>query len=119
MKNIALITSTIAPDKNAHALKVINPKERLEEYVAAFNIYLKALKKGIFDKIAYVDNSQYPLTKLIQMAENEGLLDRVEFISYKSDLDPSKHGRFFLELNLIEYLKTHSTLFNKNVGTSS
>jgi hypothetical protein len=113
MRNIALITSTIAPDPGVVSLKRINVKDRLADYINAFGFYCECLQEDVFQKIVYVDNSGYSLDDLVSIARQKDLTARIEFISYKSTLSP-KNGRFYLELNLIDYAVKNSVVLNEN-----
>lgn len=111
--NIALITSTIAPDTNVHLLARTNVNQRLEDYKAAFSFYCDQLSAGVFDWLVYVDNSGYDLSEIESIARKKNVLNRVEFISYKSNTAPS-NNRFFLEINLIDYFVKNSSVMHKN-----
>ncbi len=110
--NIALITSTISPTSGVFALKVTDPSQRLNDYKTAFRFYCNALKSGTFDYIVYVDNSGYDLSSLTGIADELGVLDRIEFISYVSDVEVESNSRFFLEIHLIDYSLKNSHLIN-------
>lgn len=105
--NIALITSTIAPDLNVHQLVRTNVADRLEDYKVAFAFYCDQLSAGVFDRLVYVDNSGYDLRGIDDIAREKGIIDRVEFISYKSNISPN-NNRFYLEINLIDYFVKNS-----------
>lgn len=97
------MTSTIAPDKNALSLEISSKEIRLEQYKTALLFYIGLLQNSnTLDKIIYVDNSDHDLTELRAIADECGVKDKIEFISYKSLLDASKNGRFYLEINLID-----------------
>ena len=113
MLHIAFITSTIAPKANTFALKVVDPTERLQQYLSSFRFYVTQLA-GVFDKIVYVDNSGYALDDFAAIAEQEGVSNKVEFISYSSDINPEGHSRFFLELNLIDHFFSNSLTLKEN-----
>ena len=113
MGNIALITSTIAPDPGVVSLKRINVADRLADYIGAFGFYCECLQKDVFQKLVYVDNSGYSLDALVSIARQRGLAARIEFISYKSTLSP-KNGRFYLELNLIDYAVKNSVTLKES-----
>lgn len=113
MKNIALITSTIAPDAGVFSLKRTNPKDRLEDYKKAFHFYCDQLKNGTFTNIVYVDNSDHNLDELINISIEKDVYSKVEFISYKSDINV-KNSRFYLEINLIEYFFNNSKVIKEN-----
>ncbi len=102
MHNIAFLTSTISPDADVYLLRRNNVEERLKDYENALTFYCGMLKKGVFESIVYVDNSGYPLDSLKVIAANLGVVDQIEFISYKSQVNPH-NSRYFLEIHLIDY----------------
>ena len=112
--HIALITSTISPNLNAVALKVIDHKQRLSEYKKSFSFYSQALKSGVFDKLVYVDNSGHSLNDIMEIAETYNISSQVEFISYESNLNSENNSRFYLELNLINYTIENSKFIRNN-----
>jgi len=114
MKHVALLTSTIAPNQDVYALQIKDPTERLNQYKKAFSKYLKDLEEGTFDHIVYVDNSGYSLDELVKLARESELFNRVEFISYTSEIDVNNKSRFFLELNLINYCIANSSIIKSN-----
>ena len=113
MKNIALLTSTIAPDPGVIGLQRTNVKDRLDDYIKGFTFYCECIEKNIFQKLVYVDNSGYQLDDLIRIANTRQLSPHVEFISYKSTVSP-KNGRFYLELNLINFAMNTSSFLTEN-----
>jgi hypothetical protein len=112
MSQLALITSTIAPATGTHLLARADPAQRLLDYQQGFAFYCDRLREGVFDAISYVDNSGYPLDSLRQIARAKGVETRVEFISYRSDLNPG-NGRFYLEIRLIEHFMRQSMLLRE------
>lgn len=115
MINIALITSTIAPDIGVLSLKRTNVKDRLEDYKKAFSFYCDQLKKGVFSNIVYVDNSGYDLEEIRKISIEKNVHSKIEFISYKSNINVS-NSRFYLEINLIEYFYNNSKLMLDNLS---
>jgi hypothetical protein len=112
MKNIALITSTIAPDPGVVGLQRTNVQDRLEDYIKGLTFYCECLDRNVFQKLVYVDNSGYPLDDLVSIVAARRLAARVEFISYKSTVSP-KNGRFYLELNLLNYAMKTAAFLNE------
>jgi hypothetical protein len=113
--NIALITSTISPSPDVLSLKSVNSDARFLQYKAALQFYLNILKYSEYlDRILYVDNSGYDLSELRRCVDELGLKKYVEFISYQSDIDASKNGRFFLEINLIDQAFCTSELIKES-----
>lgn len=113
MLNIALITSTIAPEPGVFALNRANIKDRLEDYKKAFSFYCDRMQEGIFDRIVYVDNSGYDLEEIKKISIDKGVHSKIEFITYKSTIDPI-NSRFYLEINLIDYFYKNSVLLKEN-----
>jgi hypothetical protein len=101
-RNIALITSTVAPAAGVLLLKRTDVQERLADYVRAFDFYCRCLCRGIFDRIVYVENSGYPLDRLQGVAQRHGVSSLIEFVSYRADTPPA-NNRLYLELNLISH----------------
>lgn len=99
-RNIALITSTIAPAANTFLLRHSDPEQRLRDYQQAFDFYCQQTAAGVFDAMVYADNSGYPLDSLVRIAEAHGITHKVEFISWQATDSPD-NSRFFLELRLI------------------
>jgi hypothetical protein len=113
MRDIALITSTIAPDPGVVGLQRINVKDRLDDYIKGLTFYCECLGQDVFQKLVYVDNSGYQLDDLVGVANDRQLSSRIEFISYKSTVSP-KNGRFYLELNLINHAMKNSSFLNED-----
>jgi hypothetical protein len=113
VRNIALITSTIAPDPGVIGLQRANARDRLDDYIKGLTFYCQCLSQNVFQKLVYVDNSGYRLDELMEIAKDWKVSSHVEFISYKSDVSP-KNGRFYLELNLINHAIKTSAFLNEN-----
>jgi hypothetical protein len=111
MRNLALVTSTIAPESGVVGLQRTNVKDRLDDYMKGLTFYCECLGQDVFRKLVYVDNSGYPLDDLVGIVKDRRLSSRVEFISYKSTVSP-KNGRFYLELNLIHQAMKTSAILN-------
>ncbi|MEM8772098.1 MAG: hypothetical protein AAGD92_10660 [Pseudomonadota bacterium] len=98
--NILVLTSTIAPQSGVHALARANPEDRLADYLKALDFYLPLLAAGIFHRAAYIDNSGHSLDAIAEKAEALGVADRLELVSYASDIPPN-YSRYYLEANLL------------------
>ena len=71
MKNIVLLTATIAPAKGVPALAMTDAVERSATYLAAFEFYLS--KIGVaFDGIVFAENSGADITEFQNLAEFVG-----------------------------------------------
>ena len=84
--NILLLTSTIAPRPDTHALVRSDPDLRLQDYLRSLEFYLQQLADGVFDTLVYVDNSGHSLASLAELAQKKGVFAQCEFISYESDM---------------------------------
>lgn len=115
MTQLALITSTIAPAPGTFMLAQSDPVKRLHDYQQGLAFYCEHLRAGVFDLICYVDNSGHPLDSLRDIAQRKGVGARVEFVSYRSSVDPG-NGRFYHELRLIEHFMQHSLLVREKPG---
>jgi len=113
MRNIALITSTIAPDPGVVGLQRKNVIDRLDDYIKGLTFYCECLNQDVFQKLVYVDNSGYQLDDLVGIVNDKQVSPRVEFISYKST-DSPRNGRFYLELNLINHAMNTSSFLNED-----
>jgi hypothetical protein len=112
-RNIALITSTIAPAANTFLLRHSDPEQRLREYQQAFAFYCQQVATGVFDALIYADNSDYPLDSLVHIAHSHGVQDKTEFVSWRANDSPD-NSRFFLELKLINEALTRSQLLQQH-----
>jgi hypothetical protein len=108
-QNIILLTSTIQPKANQPDLLLIDPQIRLQDYIRALKFYFEQLKKGVIQKVVFVDNSSYDLTELQKQFSHPDL----EFISfYGLDYDESYH-RGYGEFKLIDYAFSTSRFLNQ------
>jgi len=113
MKNILLLTSTIKPNPHQPQLKLVNPKERLEDYRMALVFYTQALTAGIIDGIVFVDNSGFDLKSLSDDFPSEN----IEWLSFFGINYPSSYHRGYGEFKLIDYaFSNSSTLQALNEG---
>ena len=112
-RNIALITSTIAPAANTFLLRHSDPEQRLRDYQQAFAFYCQQVAAGVFDALIYADNSGYPLDSLVHIAHSHGVQDKTEFVSWRANDSPD-NSRFFLELKLINEVLTRSQLLQQH-----
>jgi hypothetical protein len=98
MRNILLLTSTIAPKPDQPDLQLIDPAKRLEDYARSLQFQVELLTRRVVDQIIYVDNSGYNLSIL----KYRFPLGSIEWISnYDLDYDKSYH-RGYGEFRLID-----------------
>ena len=113
MMSTLLVTSTISPDADVYLIARKDPQLRLNDYVEALPTYLNLIKARIIDNLVYADNSGFDLTPLRTLAEQMGVADKCEFISFKSLADPEV-SRYFLEVDLIRYVILNSVFLKEN-----
>jgi hypothetical protein len=111
MRNVLLITSTVAPATDTYRLVRKDPELRLADYMASLKYQMGLIKSGAVDSIVYADNSGFPLDQLKDICERAGVKDKIEFISSKSDTSP-RLGRYFLEIELIKWAMSASRLLS-------
>jgi hypothetical protein len=102
LKNILLMTSTIAPADDTYMLVRKDHQSRLSDYKASLVFQVQLLKSNTVDYIIYADNSGFPLDDLREICTDAGVSDRVEFLSCKMPVSP-RLSRYFLEINLISW----------------
>jgi hypothetical protein len=107
-QQIILLTATITPPTNAKNLVVTDSALRLQQYVTAFEFYLKQLSQGYFTHLVFVDNSGSDCSALIQLAEQYKLTQQVEVISFDGLDYPAIYGRGYGEFKLVEYVMQHA-----------
>jgi hypothetical protein len=100
MTDVLLMTSTIAPSKQAALLVFRDPEQRLREYATALSFYVDLLRRNVFDKLVYADNSGHDLGSLAKIAEEAGVADRCEFLSFVQT-PPPEANRYYLETQLL------------------
>jgi hypothetical protein len=106
------MTSTISPNQGIHALLHSDPLIRLNEYCRALDFNLSLLRSNLIDMLVFVDNSGYDLSTLKALVARSQLSDRVEFVSYVSDVSPN-NNRLYLEAHLIENFFLQSQTFRE------
>ncbi len=103
------MTATITPPPGVPSLARIDPKLRLDDYVAALEFYLSVSSRYI-DRIVFVDNSNSDVTRLRELVHNRGGKKDVEFITYDGLDFPPKYGRGYGEFRLLDYALDRSRL---------
>src|ERR1700691_3034022 len=106
MHNILLMTATITPPPGAILLSRANPKDRLNDYIAALQFY-SGLSSKLFSAIVFVENSESDLTALRKIAETSSL--PIEFLSFNGLSYPPQWGRAYGEFHLFDYAMDNST----------
>jgi hypothetical protein len=95
-----LLTATIAPPPDVPYLVLLDPRERLREYVQTLRFYLSVPDHAV-DRIVFVDNSDSDLSQLRNVVDEAVGSKNVELISYWGLDYPVEHGRSVGETLLI------------------
>ena len=98
-KQILLITATVTPQANMPNLKVVNPQERVHQYLESIRFLVQSGATSIFEKIYLAENSGYDLT-LFRHALIEAKCE-VELVSIQPRVD-GRVGRCLSEFLLID-----------------
>lgn len=100
MRQILLLTATIAPRAGTQYLSHADPARRLGEYKTSLEFYLNELKRGTFDHIVFAENSGHPIEVLHDCVSAHGLSHAVSFVHVEATRSPD-NPRMLLELDLI------------------
>jgi hypothetical protein len=96
------MTATIAPLAGIPSLARTDPAVRLADYRSSLSFYCRLLGTS-FDQLLFVENSASDLSPLIKDADEKGVRDKIEFISfYGLDYNPA-YGRGYGEFRLIDH----------------
>lgn len=109
---VLLMTGCIAADTNQPYHKLNDWNERLDQYVAAIDFYIK---ESIFTKIVFCDNSNFKscvFNDFKIFAESVG--KQFEYLTFMGDAEKySKGGKGYGEGEIIEYALNNSELICK------
>jgi hypothetical protein len=101
VKNVLLVTATIAPKAGTPNISRTDPQQRLNDYLMGFKFYLERLG-DTFDHLVFCENSNSDVSPLRKLAQEKGLEDRVTFY-VKDGLDyPPHFDRAYGEFKLID-----------------
>jgi hypothetical protein len=114
--NILFLTSTISPNRAVSMLAYRDPEKRIQDYIKAFEFYANRIKNNTFDRLVYVDNSGYSLSSLEKIANQTGISERCQFISFTT-VPPENVSRYCLELNLMQEGMRRSSLLEDERAT--
>jgi hypothetical protein len=102
MKNIVVMTATIAPKSNASNLARTDPDMRRCDYEQALRFYLQELADGAYDQLVFAENSDSDLGTLRALAADAGLQDKVAFLSIYGLDYPPEYSRGYGEFLLVD-----------------
>lgn len=110
---ILLLTASVDPGVSKTPFtNMVNPKQRLEEYLANIK---KIVDEQIFTKIIFCENTNFEFDygKIINNASAKNV--ELEVLRFKGDYDGiHKHGKGYGEGEIIKYAMTHSKLMDAN-----
>ena len=108
--NIVLLTATVAPPPDARNLARRDVRQRLQDYLQAFDFYLAALRRGDFGALVLCENSGFDLAPFAARAQAAGVAERVELIGHFGLDHPAQHGRGYGEFKLVDHAMHRSAL---------
>jgi len=107
-KIIILLTATIDP-KGMIYLRRSDPNIREKDYICALKYYLE----HTYQKIVFVENSNYNLEKIYNLVEKYPK-ERVEILQFNGNDFPRELGKGYGELKIIDYALKNSTYIKEN-----
>jgi hypothetical protein len=106
---VLIMTATIQPSARMGNTTRRDPALRLRDYVEALEFYLETLDHRLVDRIVVAENSGSDISALRAVAERREVGKQVEFVSFSSDVDPSR-GKGCGELHMLDQAITKSNL---------
>lgn len=107
---LLVMTACIDPSAGHYPLQRNQPSVRLEDYKSALRYWLKHPDQRL-QKILFIENSNYPLNELEQIARDENPLKKdVEFISLDCNWYPPGGHYGYAELRMLDLGLTQSRL---------
>lgn len=108
VRQVLLLTATIAPPAGVPSLARTDPTQRLHDYAQALRFYL-SLAGGVFDGVVFAENSGSDLAPLRRQASAQRRAD-IEFFSCQGLDYPASHGRGYGEFKLIDRAMSEAQL---------
>jgi hypothetical protein len=106
------MTACVDPSQGQYRLKRSDPSIRLQDYKTALRYWLNLPDKRVQD-ILFIENSNYPLDSLKEIAEQENPLKKhVEFISLDCNWYPQGGHYGYAELRMLDLGLQQSKLRN-------
>jgi hypothetical protein len=109
MRNVLLLTATIAPPTGVPSLRRTDPVHRLQDYANALDFYVH-LPHRVFDGIVFAENSSSDLGALRRLVDRAGAAQQVEFLSFDGLDHPPSYGRGYGEFKLVDHAMRHARL---------
>jgi len=103
MQTILFLTGTIAPAEGTPLLHRCAVRDRIADYQEALAFYIGLLRRGVFQRIVFVENSGYGVSPLESVVAQAGAVERVELISYRAPPVRENESRLLSEFHLIEH----------------
>ncbi len=97
------MTGTFQPSANSIRLSRVNVAERIEDYKKGFRFHLGLVRRGVFDRLLFVENSGYGMQDFEPLVNSYALQDKVQLLSYKEEENDTPTTRFFGECRLLKY----------------
>ena len=94
---LLLLTASINPNNMPGA--ILDTKQRLQDYKAAFTYYLENHPR--VSKILFAENSGWPLDEIKEISKSNPHNKQIEFLSLDINNFPREFGKGYGELNLI------------------
>lgn len=108
--NTLVLTATITPPQGVTNLARLDPAMRLDDYCRAFDFYCRALAEGTITGLIFAENSGSDISRLRDLADNHGVLQKTEFICFQGLDYPPEYGRGYGEFKLIDRVMKSSLL---------
>ncbi len=99
-KQVIFLTATISPRVGTYLLARFDPELRRKDYVDAFRFYASCVAQHGSYQLVLVENSGSSVQEFLEIAEEYGIADRTECLTYLADDNP-EFSRFYLEAALI------------------
>ena len=98
-----LMTATIAPPAKAVNLRRVDVQSRVADYRNALRYNLGLIRDGAISRIVFVDNSNFGVQDLEDVAREQGFADRVHCLSFDGNHGAEIFERLYLELRLMRH----------------
>lgn len=112
-KPVLILTATITPPKTAGNLKRLDPQQRMIDYRGALEFYIDQMASGVISRIVFCDNSATDLGPLVKLAEERGVAQQIEFMSFYGLDYPPSYNRGYGEFKLLDHVMEHSKIISE------
>src|SRR4051794_38535005 len=106
---VLLLSATVTPPPGVGGLRHYDPRQRLEEYLAALDFYL-GLSRGI-ERVVFAENSGADLEPMEQLSGRKGATSRFEALPVPRApvVEPRSTG----EARIVRYAMEHSSALQR------